>query len=222
VKTFSPFKRSFYERSAEIVAPELLGHWLIRNTPQGPSGGLIVETEAYLTGDPASHAYMGKTPRNQIMFGPPGRAYVYFIYGNHWCFNAVCRPAGIAEAVLIRGLEPAIGLNFMRERRPVANPHHLTNGPGKLCLAMKIDRSMNGVDLCDATSALFIAANEPLKQYLLTRAPLVSTTRVGITRAASLPLRFCLAGSPCVSRKVAGRDVKPFASGGRGITLKGT
>jgi DNA-3-methyladenine glycosylase len=204
VKSFRPLKRTFYERSAEVVAPKLLGHWLIRNTPEGPSGGMIVETEAYLTGDPASHAYMGKTPRNQIMWGPPGWAYVYFIYGNHWCFNAVCRPAGIAEAVLIRGLEPAIGLNLMHERRPVASPRHLTNGPGKLCLALKIDRSLDGVDLCDANSALFIAANESLKQYLLARGPVVSTTRVGITRAASLPLRFCLAESPFLSRKVAG------------------
>ncbi len=149
--------------------------------------------------------------------GAPGRGYVYFIYGNHWCFNAVCRPAGIAEAVLIRGLEPVIGLKFMRERRSVANPRHLTNGPGKLCLAMKIDRGMDGVDLCDATSALFIAENESLNQYLRARGPVVSTTRVGLTKAASLPLRFLLAGSPFVSRRVAGRDAKPFAADNRRI-----
>src|SRR5205807_4399502 len=124
--------RSFYEPSADVVAAKLPGHWLIRNTPKGPCGGLIVETEAYLTGDEACHAFGGQTKRNRSMWGPPGHAYVYFIYGNHWCFNVVCRPAGCGEAVLIRAVEPVIGLDLMREFRQVVHQRDLTNGPGKL------------------------------------------------------------------------------------------
>ena len=124
------------------------------------------------------------------------------MYGNHWCFNVVCRPAGIAEAVLVRALEPAVGLDLMRARRPVANPHDLTNGPGKLCAAMDIDRSLDGVDLCDASSPLFIARNPALKSFLQQCGPIVTTTRIGITKAASLPLRFYLEGSPYISRRV--------------------
>ena len=106
---FEPFPRKFYAPSAEIVAPQLLGHWLIRQTPLGPCGGPIVETEAYLSNDPACHGSVGRTPRNQSMWGPPGHGYVYLIYGYHYCFNAVCRPAGFAEAVLIRAIEPIFG-----------------------------------------------------------------------------------------------------------------
>jgi len=206
---FTPLRRSFYAPSADIVASKLLGHWLIRNTPAGPCGGMIVETEAYLTGDPACHSYNGKTRRNAAMWGPPGHSYVYFIYGNHWCFNVVCRPAGIAEAVLVRALEPAFGLDEMRARRPVTNPHQLTNGPGKLCAAMDIDRSLDGVDLCDAGSPLFVARNPSLNSYLQQRGPVVTTTRIGITQAASLPLRFYLEGSPFISRRVRQAKLVP-------------
>ncbi len=197
---FVPLPRKFYEPSAKEVAPKLLGHWLIRQTPQGLCGGPIVETEAYLTGDPAAHSYCGQTQRNRIMWGPPGHSYVYFIYGNHFCFNAVCRPAGAAEAVLVRAIEPLVGLDLMRARRVVATPRLLTNGPGKLCAAMDIDRSLDGADLCDAGSPLFIAKSPGLSAFLKERGPMITTTRVGITKAAALPLRFYLEGSEFVSR----------------------
>src|SRR5580692_10448917 len=104
--TFAPLRRSFFQPSAELVAPRLLGHWLIRRLPEGICGGPIVETEAYLVGDPASHGYIGETARNRVMFGPPGRAYVYLIYGYYYCANAVCHPVGRAEGVLFRAIEP--------------------------------------------------------------------------------------------------------------------
>ncbi|MDB6123006.1 MAG: putative 3-methyladenine glycosylase [Pedosphaera sp.] len=207
---FKPLPRSFYEPTADVVAPKLLGHWLIRNTPQGPCGGPIVETEAYVSDDPACHAFGGKTARNQEMWGEPGRSYVYLIYGYHWCFNAVCQPIGIAEAVLVRAVEPMWGEDFMHKQRPVADQKHLTNGPAKLCKAMDIDRALDGADLCDNKSPLFIAENPQLKSFLAERGPLVTTTRIGITRAAERPLRFYLDGSSFVSRRV------PRAKAGRG------
>jgi DNA-3-methyladenine glycosylase len=198
---FKPLPRAFYEPSAESVAPRLLGHWLIRNTPSGPCGGPIVETEAYLHGDPAAHSFIGETPRNRVMFGPPGHAYVYFIYGNHYCINAVCLPQGRAEAVLIRALEAVLGPDGMAARRRVKRIYELTNGPAKLCQALDIDRRLDGADLCDAQSPVFIAENPRLAVFLKERAPVVTTTRIGITKAADKPLRFYLAGSPFISRK---------------------
>ncbi len=197
---FSALPRSFYEPSAEAVAPALLGHWLIRRTRNGVCGGLIVETEAYLKDDPACHAAPGLTERNRVMFGPPGHAYVYFIYGCHYCVNAVCRPTGTGEAVLIRAIEPALGLELMRQSRPTAKPRHLTNGPAKLCEAMQIDRALDGADVCDLYSPLFIARNPALEQWRRKQGPVMISARVGITRAAELPLRFYLKGSIWVSR----------------------
>src|SRR5574340_803920 len=165
-RSFSPLPRRFYEPSAKVVAPALLGHWLVRNTPDGPCGGPIVETEAYLIGDPACHGAPGPTARNRVMFGEPGHAYVYFIYGNYFCMNIVCLPPGVAEAVLIRAVEVALGGEAMQRRRPAATTRDLTNGPGKLCLAMAIDRGLNGVDLCDVRSPLFVARNPRLKPFL--------------------------------------------------------
>ena len=201
MKQLVPLPRRFYEPSAETVAPKLLGHWLIRRTSQGPCGGPIVETEAYIKGDPAAHSFAGLTPRNRVMWGPPGHGYVYFIYGNHYCVNAVCRPAGAAEAVLLRAIEPSIGAPLMEARRVVSSRHLLTNGPGKLCAAMDIDRSLDGADLCDADSPLFIARNPALAEFLNQHGPIVTTTRIGITKAAHLPLRFYLEGSAFVSRR---------------------
>lgn len=179
----------------------LLGHFLIRNLPTGRCGGVIVETEAYGTDDPACHAYNGQTLRNRAMYGSPGHAYVYFIYGNHWCFNAVCRPHGVAEAVLVRALEPTFGLRQMQRCRKAAKPHELTNGPGKACAAMGIDRSLDGVDLCDVGSPVFIAENPRRSRLLRQIGPIVTALRVGITQAADRPLRFYLPGSGFVSRR---------------------
>jgi DNA-3-methyladenine glycosylase len=198
---FQPLPQSFYAPSAAKVGPALLGHLLIRRTPQGICGGAIVETEAYLKDDPACHGYGRQTPRNRIMYGPPGRAYVYFIYGNHYCFNTVCEQSGVAEAVLIRAIEPLFGLEMMREQRSVLKEFELTNGPAKFCEAMQIDRQHDGIDICDADSRLFVARNRSLQQFLHDRAPLITTTRIGITKATELPLRFYLAGSSFVSRR---------------------
>jgi DNA-3-methyladenine glycosylase len=197
-----PLPRSFYEPSAKVVATALLGHWLIRDTPAGPCGGAIVETEAYLQGDPACHAARGLTLRNRVMFGAPGHAYVYFIYGNHNCVNAVCQPAGTAEAVLIRAIEVGLGEDIMRRQRQVTEVRALTSGPGKLCEAMDIDRKLDGADLCDAQSPLFIAENAAAKAFRRRSGPMVTTTRIGITQAAMLPLRFLLEGSPFISRRM--------------------
>jgi DNA-3-methyladenine glycosylase len=199
---FVPLPRSFYQLPADLLAPKLLGHWLLRDTPQGRSGGPIVEVEAYMSEDPASHSFVGKTERNKAMWGPPGHSYVYLIYGYHFCFNAVCAPEGMGEAVLVRALEPQFGEAFMHQQRPVADLKHLTSGPAKLCAALAIDRSLDGVDLCDAASPLVIAENPDLKKFLKECGPMVTTTRVGITRAADKPWRFYLDGSPFVSRRI--------------------
>ena len=198
---FTPLQRAFYEPSAKIVAPKLLGHFLVRNTPTGHAGGIIVETEAYLSDDPACHGAPGPTPRNKVMFGGPGHGYVYLIYGYHFCVNAVCRPVGVAEAVLVRAIEPVFGQEFMRHERPVARDKDLTNGPAKLCEALGIDRGLDGVDMCDPTSTLFIAENPAASKVRRTKGPILTTTRIGITKAAALPLRFYLDGSAFVSKR---------------------
>jgi DNA-3-methyladenine glycosylase len=197
----TPLPSSFYGSTADVVAPELLGHLLIRNTPQGPCAGLIVETEAYLADDPACHAFGGRTERNRAMFGPPGRAYVYLIYGMHYCVNAVCRPRGVGEAVLIRALEPTLGLELMRARRPVKRSHDLTNGPAKLCAALGIERDLDETDLCDAASELFIARNPDADCTQQKLGPIARGPRIGITKAAAMPLRFFLKRSGFVSRR---------------------
>jgi DNA-3-methyladenine glycosylase len=124
------------------------------------------------------------------MFGPPGCAYVYLIYGYHNCVNAVCQPAGAAEAVLIRAIEARLGVSTMLRNRKVSLETNLTNGPAKLCEAMAIDRKLDGVDLCDPHSELFIAENPEHRLFRRRLGPVVTTARVGITRAAELPLRF--------------------------------
>ncbi|HYG34836.1 MAG TPA: DNA-3-methyladenine glycosylase [Clostridia bacterium] len=202
---FRSLPRSFYEPSAKEVALALLGHWLIRNTPAGPMGGPIVETEAYLKDDPACHAAPGLTARNRTMFGPPGHGYVYLIYGYHFCVNAVCQPVGVGEAVLIRAVEPAFGREQMLVRRPVQESRNLTNGPAKLCSAMGIDTTLDGVDLCNSGTDLVIARNPSVETFNRECGPVVTTTRIGISRAADLPLRFYLSGSLFVSRRVKPR-----------------
>jgi DNA-3-methyladenine glycosylase len=197
---FIPLPQTFYEPSAELIASRLLGHWLIRRMPAGLCGGPIVETEAYLMNDPACHAYGGRTPRNRVMWGQPGFAYVYLIYGYHFCVNAVCCGEGVAEAVLIRAIQPTIGLEQMRGRRSIADLRHLTNGPAKLCEAMAIDRTLDGANLFDLESPLFIAANPHVVAFRERTGPVLTSKRIGITKAAEVPLRFFLAGSPFVSR----------------------
>ncbi len=199
---FEPLPRSFYLPSAEVVAPRLLGHWLVRRSPRGLMAGRIVETEAYLIADPASHGYVGETARNRVMYGPPGFVYVYLIYGNYFCFNTVCLAKGKAEAVLVRAVEAEMGEDLMRVNRAVQHVEQLTNGPGKLCDAMEITRELDGADLCSAYSAVFVARNFDLAEYLAERGPMVTTTRIGLTKAAELPLRFYLDKSRFISKRV--------------------
>ena len=197
--------RSWFEPSARDVAPRLIGHWLIRRTDQGFCGGQVVETEAYIAGDPACHAAPGLTNRNRVMFGPPGHAYVYFIYGCHFCVNVVCQPQGHAEAVLIRAIEPSLGLEILRQNRPTAKLSELTNGPGRLCQAMAIRRELDGADLCDVSGPLFIASNDCLTQFLAAHGPVLKSTRVGLSKAADLELRFYLRDHSFVSRRTVSR-----------------
>ncbi|HWX18843.1 MAG TPA: DNA-3-methyladenine glycosylase [Candidatus Binatia bacterium] len=212
---FVALPRWFYEPSAKIVARRLLGHFLIRKTPNGPCGGPIVETEAYLCDDAACHAARGLTARNRVMFGPAGHGYVYFIYGNHFCVNAVCRAEGIAEAVLIRAMEASFGESLMRQHRTVSKSRDLTSGPGKLCEALDIGRELDGVDLCDSQALLFIARNPEVKKFRRKQGPTRTTTRIGITRAAHLPLRFYLAGSEFVSGRERRGSCTPSRIPGR-------
>ena len=133
-----------------------------------------------------------KRPATASCYGPPGRAYVYFIYGVHYCVNTVCRRAGHAEAVLIRAIEAEFGEGLMRANRPAAKRISLSNGPGKLCAALAIDRQLDGADLCDSRSKLFVAVNPNFDSFRKERGPIVTTTRIGITQAAHLHLRFYL------------------------------
>ena len=190
-----PLPRSFYEPTAARVAPALLGHWLIRRTPEGLVGGPIVETEAYVANDPACHAAPGLTKRNRVMFGPPGYAYVYLIYGFHFCVNAVCQPAGLAEALLIRAIEARFGVALMLARRAVAVPLNLTNGPGKLCMAMSVDKQLNGADLLGTTIWIEDRKLDP--------GPIRTSPRVGVDYAGEYkdkPWRFFVDGNEHVSR----------------------
>ncbi len=200
VRPYKPLPRAFYKPSADLVAPELLGQLLLRHTDRGFCGGPIAEVEAYLFEDPASHSYVGETARNRSMYGPPGHAYVYFIYGNHYCVNAVTCPKGVGEAVLIRAIEAEVGIDMMRRRRHVTKETDLTNGPAKLCEALDIERSLDSADLCDAHSPLFIASNPLRKLWLQERGPIVRTTRIGISKGSESMLRFYATKSLFVSK----------------------
>jgi DNA-3-methyladenine glycosylase len=197
-----PLPSSFFEPSAELVAPRLLGHLLLRRTAAGRwAGGVIVETEAYLANDPACHGFRRETQRNRSMYGPPGHAYVYFIYGNYFCFNAVCSPKGVAEAVLIRAIEPEFDEAWMRRNRGTANRRDLTSGPAKLCLALGIERAFDGADLGTIDSGLVLAENAQARHFVRQRGPVVTTTRIGLSVAEHLPLRWYLDGSEFVSKR---------------------
>lgn len=199
---FTPLPRSFFLPSAEIVAPKLIGHWLVRRSDDGTiAGGIIVEVEAYLRGDPACHAFRGLSDRTKSMFGPPGHSYVYLIYGFHYCMNTVCMPAGEAEGILLRALQPLWGVEKMRERRNGAIDRHIASGPGKLCAALGITRKLDGTDLCSDESPVFVAENPGRRKTLKALGPVVQTTRIGLTQAADWPLRWYLSGSHHVSKK---------------------
>jgi DNA-3-methyladenine glycosylase len=194
----------FYLNRPDIVSRKLLGKLLIRRLDNERSSeteltGRIVEVEAYLgLEDPAAHSFSGRTPRNEVIFGPPGRAYVYFIYGMHYCLNVSCEPEGQAGCVLIRALEPVSGLAKMAELRGLSestSPRLLTSGPGRLCQAMAITRpAINGLDLTDVHSPLHISDDG------FRTKDIAVTPRIGIRKAADRPLRFLLAGNPFVSK----------------------
>jgi DNA-3-methyladenine glycosylase len=183
--------RSFYVRPAVEVARGLLGKVLVH----GPTAGVIVETEAYLGGDDlAAHSARGVTDRTRVIFGPPGHAYVYFIYGMYECLNLVAEPVGRPGCVLIRALQPIAGIELMQRRRPAARkPEQLANGPGKLTLAMAITRLHNGADVTRGT--LVVREADTPAHF-----EIVTTPRIGITKCVDLPLRFLIAGNPFASR----------------------
>ncbi|MGM0651789.1 MAG: DNA-3-methyladenine glycosylase [Bacillota bacterium] len=185
------------KEKTEVVAVNLLGHFVSRKSKEGLVKGMIVETEAYLSeNDQACHASRGKTRRNETMFDSAGKAYVYFIYGNYYCFNVVTGPAGRGEAVLIRAVEPVAGLELMRKRRGC--PDHdqdLTNGPGKLCQAFAIDGSLNGHMLWQ--EPLYLEENNKMNDEM----QMIATPRIGISRATEKKLRFIISGSDYLSRR---------------------
>lgn len=191
-----PLPRAFYARPTETVAKALLGTILVRREGEATTAARIVETEAYFgRDDRASHGYAGLTARTRVMFGPPGHAYVYFIYGNYNMLNIVTERAGEPAAVLIRAAEPLVGLGVMAARRGVPGPRGLTDGPGRLCRAMNITRTLNGVDLTAEDAPLYIAGRHGPAPRIVT------ATRVGITHDRDRLQRYYVEGSPHVSRR---------------------
>ncbi len=191
--------RRFYERSPETVARQLLGKLIVRDYQGELLSGRIVEVEAYFgLDDPAAHAFAGRTERNAVLFGPPGFAYVYFIYGMYYCLNVSCEPEGEAGCVLIRALEPVAGLETMAKLRklpPHAKPQLLTAGPGRLCQALAITRAAhNGLDVTCADSLLRIEDDGHKPERISV------TPRIGIRHAAERPARFVMEGSKFLSR----------------------
>jgi len=184
-------RRGFFELPTIELARELIGCLLVHETRAGRICGRIVETEAYLHDDPASHSCRGRTQRNAAMFGPPGRAYVYLVYGMHLCFNVTSAPEGVGEAVLLRALEPLEGQREMRRRRGAVSERDLCRGPGRLSEALGIGREHDGVGL--ARGALRIEPGPASGR-------IVAGPRVGIRLAAARALRFRVAGSTWVSR----------------------
>jgi DNA-3-methyladenine glycosylase len=179
--------RAFFKRSVHEVAPDLIGATFLRNGV----GGLIVEVEAYRQTDPAAHSFGGPTARNAVMFGPPGYVYVYRSYGIHWCVNFVCEPKGSASAVLIRAVEPTVGLPAMRRRRGVKDERLLCSGPGRLCEAL-------GITIADYGRAL---DEPPFELYGRTgKVEVITGPRIGLTKAVDYPWRYGLKGSRYLSK----------------------
>ncbi|MGZ5874951.1 MAG: DNA-3-methyladenine glycosylase [Bradyrhizobium sp.] len=182
-----PLKRPFFARSVHEVAPDLIGATLLVDG----IGGIIVEVEAYHHTDPAAHSFRGPTPRNRVMFGPPGFAYVYRSYGIHWCVNFVCERKGSASAVLIRALQPTHGIPVMRRRRGLHEERSLCSGPGKLTEALGITDAYNGLALDASPIALYGPTGKP---------EIAAGVRIGITKAVELPWRYGLKGSRFLSK----------------------
>ncbi|HEX3706002.1 MAG TPA: DNA-3-methyladenine glycosylase [Mycobacteriales bacterium] len=186
-----PLSREFYDRPALDAARGLLGCVVA-------AGGVsvrITEVEAYDgANDSASHAFRGLTPRNAVMFGPPGHAYVYFTYGMHFCMNLVCGPPSVAAAVLLRAGEVVGGLEIAESRRPAARPRDLARGPARLCVALGVDRTLDGTDVTKESSAITVAAGERVPDEAVRVGP-----RVGISAAADWPYRLWIDGDPSVS-----------------------
>ena len=181
--------QGFFDRPVAEVAPDLVGCTLL----VGGVGGVIVETERYQQDDPASHSFRGPVGRAAIMFGEPGRIYVYRSYGLHWCMNLVCEPEGSGAAALLRALAPTHGLEAMRARRGGIADRLLCAGPGRLCQALGVDARMNGAAAAGPDAAVrLVPRTGPVE--------LVAGPRVGISKAAARPWRFGLAGSPYLSR----------------------
>jgi DNA-3-methyladenine glycosylase len=205
-------RRDFFARPSVEVAPDLLGCVLEHDTAEGPVAVRLTEVEAYAgAADPASHAYRGRTARNAVMFGPPGHAYVYFTYGMYFCVNLVCLgAAGSASAVLLRAGEIVTGEDLARTRRTkgstVIPSRDLARGPARLCLALAIDRALDGADACVPSSPLRIrsGAGTPPRSAAIATGP-----RVGVSRAADIPWRFWLEGDPTVSVYRAAVPRKP-------------
>jgi DNA-3-methyladenine glycosylase len=190
---FGPIlKRAFYERSTVTVARELLGKVLVH----GPTAGIVVETEAYPGGDDlASHSARGITARTRVIFGPPGHAYVYLIYGMYQCLNLVCEPDGTPGCVLVRALEPVAGIEIIERRRPAARKlEGLASGPGKLTLALAITLQHNGADVTRGS----LVVREPVAPQPFET---VVTPRIGISQCVAAPLRFLIGGNRSVSAR---------------------
>ena len=186
-KLGKPLKRAFFARGVHEVAPDLVGATLLVNGV----GGIIVEVEAYHHTDPAAHSFRGPTPRNAVMFGPPGFTYVYRSYGIHWCVNFVCEKQGSASAVLIRALQPTHGIPAMRRRRGLHDERSLCSGPGKLCEALAITGAHSGLALDRPPIALHARIG---------KVEVATGVRIGITKAVDFPWRYGLKGSKFLSK----------------------
>lgn len=196
IKASAPLPRTFYERDTIRVAKELLGKVLVRRLGPVCLEGIIVETEAYRgRDDAASHAYRGPTKRNQVMFGEPGHAYVYFTYGMHYCLNVTAEPAGQPGAVLIRAAEPIRGIAEMMSRRKKRRVKDLANGPAKVTQAFAVTKALNGHDLTSGRK-LYIAELSHPEPFNMT-----TGTRIGIKAGAEKPWRFFVRGNPFVSNQ---------------------
>lgn len=188
--------KSFFDKDTIDLAKDLLGVKLVHESRGGKTVGKIVETEAYLEDDPAAHTFNGKTESNRAMFGPPGHAYVYFIYGMYHCFNCTSNKKGRGEGILVRALEPISGIDLMKKRRNAEDESNLCSGPGKLTMAMDITKEEYGLDLTSKKSRLRLELSSEEQNF-----DIVETKRIGISKAKELPHRFYIKSSPHVSKR---------------------